>query len=164
MNVESMPFSEIPYIAIDVETTGFDSGWGHRICEIALLKFLRGNVIDSIVSFVNPLRAISPGTTALTGITDAMVSSAPLFTDLYPKIISFVEEDVLVFHNAPFDLSFLGWESHLAGGLWPSNRIVDTLRLARRSGRFPNNSLSAVCRDLGIYTNFHRAASDAWAA
>ena len=164
MNFETVRFTEIPYVAIDVETTGFDSRWGHRICEIALLKFLRGNVIDSLVSFVDPLRAISRGTTAITGITDSMIVGAPLFSDLYPWIISFIEDDPLVFHNAPFDLSFLRAESQVAGGIWPSNLVVDTLRLARKSGRFKNNSLSSVCGEFGISTLFHRATGDAWAA
>ena len=164
MNGDVRPVAEGPYIAIDVETTGLDPGDGHRICEIALLKFLRGNVIDSLVSFVDPLRPISPGASAVNGITDIMVAGAPLFSDLYPRIVSFIGDDVLVFHNAPFDLSFLRAEARLAGGEWPRNRVIDTLRLARGSGRFRNHSLSAVCRELGIGAGFHRAEGDAWAA
>jgi DNA polymerase-3 subunit epsilon len=158
------PAAEGPYIAIDVETTGLDPSGGHRICEIALLKFLHGNVIDSLVSFIDPLRPISPGASAVNGITDFMVSGAPLFTDLFPRILTFIGSDVLVFHNAPFDLSFLRVEARLAGGEWPPNRVVDTLRLARGTGRFRDHSLSSVCRELGIGTSFHRAEGDAWAA
>ncbi|MBI5575986.1 MAG: 3'-5' exonuclease [Deltaproteobacteria bacterium] len=155
--------AEGPYIAIDVETTGLDPGYGHRVCEIALLKFLRGNVIDSLVSFVDPLRSITPGASAVNGITDPMVAGAPLFSDLYPKIVSFIGDDITVFHNAPFDLSFLRSEARLAGGAWPPNRVIDTLQLARKSGRFSHHSLSVVCRELGIATSFHRAEGDAWA-
>ncbi len=164
MNEAARPLAEGPYIAVDVETTGLDPGDGHRICEIALLKFLHGNVIDSLVSFVDPLRSISPGASAVNGITDFMVTGAPLFSDLFPRIVSFIGDDVLVFHNAPFDLSFLRAEARLAGGEWPPNRVIDTLRLARGSGRFRNHSLSAVCRELGIGAGFHRAEGDAWAA
>ena len=155
---------DAPFVAIDVETTGLDPGDGHRICEIALLRFLRGTVIDSLVSFVDPLRPISPGASAVNGITDLMVAGAPLFGDLFPRILSFIGDDVLVFHNAPFDLSFLRAESRLAGGEWPPNRVIDTLRLARGTGRFRNHSLSSVCRELGIGAGFHRAEGDAWAA
>ncbi|MDH3383013.1 MAG: exonuclease domain-containing protein, partial [Deltaproteobacteria bacterium] len=56
---------EIPYVAVDVETTGLAPSDGHRVCEIALLRFLRGTVVDSLVSFVNPLRPISPGASAV---------------------------------------------------------------------------------------------------
>ena len=127
---------EIPYVAADVETTGLSAADGHRVCEFALLRFLRGTVIDSYVSLVNPLRPIDPGASAVNGITDAMVAGAPTFADLLPRILVFLADDPLVFHNAPFDLSFLRSEARIAGGSWPGNRVIDTLALARRTGRF----------------------------
>ena len=157
------PLAETPYVAADVETTGLEAGNGDRICEIALLRFLRGTVIDSLVSLVNPLRPISPGASAVNGITDSMVAGAPSFADLFPGILAFVGEDALVFHNAPFDLSFLREEARIAGGAWPGNTVIDTLVLARQSRMFRNHSLSALCGALGIGTRFHRAESDAYA-
>jgi len=156
--------AEAPFVAADVETTGLSAADGHRVCEIAMLRFLRGTVIDSFVSLVNPLRPIDPGASAVNGITDAMVAGAPLFADLFPRILSFVGDDPLVFHNAPFDLSFLRAEARMAGGTWPVNRVIDTLSLARRTGRFRSNSLSFICGELGIGCSFHRAEADAWAA
>lgn len=155
---------EIPYVAIDVETTGLDPAEGHRVCEIALLRFLRGTVVDSLVSLVNPLFPISPGASAVNGITDAMVASSPTFPDLLPGILAFLGDELQVFHNAPFDLAFLRNETRLAGGKWPETRVIDTLILARRSLRFREHSLSAICSVLGIGSGFHRAEADAYAA
>ncbi len=155
---------DVPFVAVDVETTGLSASEGHRICEIALLRFLRGTVVDSLVSFVNPMRPISPGAAAVNGITDLMVAGAPTYADLFPGIVAFIGDDPLVFHNAPFDLSFLVRESLLAGGEWPANPVVDTLAAARRSGRFRDHSLSSLCGALGIGASFHRAAADAYAA
>ncbi|GAB4235383.1 MAG: hypothetical protein OHK0028_11960 [Deltaproteobacteria bacterium] len=154
---------EIPYVAADVETTGLSAADGHRVCEVALLRFLRGSVVDSLVSLVNPQRPIDPGASAVNGITDAMVAGAPAFGELLPRILDFLSDDPLVFHNAPFDLSFLRREARLAGGTWPGNRVIDTLPLARRSGRFRSHTLSGLCRELGIGSTFHRAEGDAWA-
>ncbi|MCL1925721.1 MAG: 3'-5' exonuclease [Syntrophorhabdaceae bacterium] len=156
-------FLDTPYIAADVETTGLSAADGHRICELAFLRFLRGSVIDSFVSLVNPLRPIDPGAKAVNGISDEMVADAPAFADLLPRILTFLDDDPLVFHNAPFDLSFLRAEARLAGGAWSKNPVVDTLLIARRSGRFRSNSLSGICRELGIRSTFHRAEADAWA-
>jgi len=156
--------TQIPYIAADVETTGLSAADGHRVCEVALLRFLRGAVIDSFVSLVNPLRPIDPGASAVNGITDDMVAGAPTFADLLPRILDFLSDDPIVFHNAPFDLSFLRSEARLAGGAWPRNRVIDTLPLARRTGRFRSNSLPNICMELGIGSGFHRAEADAWAA
>ncbi len=158
-----VPWADRSYVAADVETTGLSARDGHRICEIALLRFLRGTVVDSLVSFVNPMRPISPGASAVNGITDPMVAGAPTVSDLFPRIVTFIGDDPLVFHNAPFDLSFLRNEARLAGAAWPRNAVIDTLELARRSGRFPGHALSVVCRELGIATHFHRAEGDAWA-
>lgn len=157
-------YAEAPYIAADVETTGLSAADGHRVCEIALLRFLRGTVVDSLVSLVNPLRPIDPGASAVNGITDRMVVRAPTFADLFPRILEFIGEEPLVFHNAPFDLSFLRTEARLAGGAWPRNPVLDTLALARRTGRFRSHSLPVICRELGIGEAFHRAEADAWAA
>ncbi len=158
------PLAELPFVAADVETTGLDPSDGHRVCEIALLRFLGGTVIDSLVSFVNPLRPISPGASAVNGITDAMVVRAPAFPDLFPRILDFLGGDPLVFHNAPFDLSFLRMEARLAGGAWPGNPVIDTLPLARRTRLFRSHSLPAICGQLGIAAAFHRAEADAYAA
>ncbi|MGE5188737.1 MAG: PolC-type DNA polymerase III [Gemmatimonadota bacterium] len=160
---QGRPLAETPYVAADVETTGLEPGDGHRICEIALLRFLRGTVVDSFVSLVNPLRPITPGASSVNGITDAMVAGAPPFADLLPQVLAFIGDDALVFHNAPFDLSFLKEEARLAGAAWPANPVIDTLVLARRSGMFRGHSLSALCGALGIGTRFHRAESDAYA-
>lgn len=156
--------TETPYVAADVETTGLSAADGHRVCEIALLRFLRGTVVDSLVSLVNPMRPIDPGASAVNGITDRMVARAPTFPDLFPRILAFLGEDPLVFHNAPFDLSFLRAEARLAGGSWPRNPVLDTLVMARRTGRFRSHSLPLLCRELGIGYAFHRAEADAWAA
>ncbi len=164
MKPEANRFLEIPYVAADVETTGLSAAAGHRVCEVAFLRFLRGSVIDSFVSLVNPLRPIDPGASAVNGISDGMVAGAPPFAELFPGILEFLGDDPLVFHNAPFDLSFLRAEARMAGGAWPGNLVVDTLALARRTGRFRSNSLPAICRELGIGTGFHRAEADAWAA
>ncbi len=159
-----MQLRDLPYVAADVETTGLSPGNGDRICEIGLVRFLRGSAIDSFVSLVNPLRPISAGASAVNGITDAMVAAAPVFSDLFPRIVEFLGDDPVVFHNAPFDLSFLRAESRFAGYSWPANPVVDTLTLARDSGRFRSHNLSTLCRECGIASSFHRAEADAWAA
>jgi len=40
--IHGVRITEIPFVAADVETTGLFAIDGHRVCEIALLRFLRG--------------------------------------------------------------------------------------------------------------------------
>jgi DNA polymerase III epsilon subunit-like protein len=98
------------------------------------------------------------------GITDVMVAGAPEPASVARSLREWCAARPLVFHNAPFDLSFLRAEARLAGGAWPGNPVLDTLVLARRTGRFRSHSLPNICRELGIGEAFHRAEADAWAA
>lgn len=62
---------------LDVETTGLSSSYGDKICEIGFLKCRGDKVIDSFETLINPKRPISPGASAINGITDDMVVDAP---------------------------------------------------------------------------------------
>lgn len=145
---------------VDVETTGLSPRYGDRIVEIAVLRYDGGAEV-AFQSLVNPRRAISPGASAVHGITQAMVDSAPLFGEVADRIWPFLDGAVLVAHNAPFDLSFLNAERAYLGLPPLANRVVDTLALARRHFRFPSNSLGLIARSLGIPAPVqHRAMAD----
>src|SRR5689334_18316458 len=101
------PISDLTFVFLDTETTGLSPEFGDRICEIALLKTKNGEILDSYQSLVNPGRLISPGASAVNGITDEMVQGKPYFKDIIEDFLKVVTDSVLVIHNAPFDLSFL---------------------------------------------------------
>ena len=156
-------FLEVPYVAGDTETTGLSPERGDRICEIALVRFLKGEAVDRLVTLINPEVPIPAEVTAVNGITDEMVANAPTFAQVLPDLLSFVRAKPLVFHNAPFDLGFLRSEAVRANQAWPALPVLDTLDMARQSGLFPNNRLTTICQTLGITTDHHRAEGDAWA-
>ena len=68
----------ITFTVLDVETTGLSADSGHRICEIALLRFRGGKVLDSFESLIDPQRSISPGASAVNGLTDFQVNGQPI--------------------------------------------------------------------------------------
>ncbi len=163
--IRDLPIVEIPYVAIDTETTGLSPRDGHRLVEVAAIRFHRGVVLDKFVTLVNPLTSIHPAACAIHGITDEMVAEAPTFADVYEELVSFLDDDILVFHNAPFDISFLEHESRIIGKRWVSNPVIDTLKLARGlGGRRGRNSLGQLAWELGVGSPCHRAESDAVAA
>ncbi|MDQ6693921.1 MAG: exonuclease domain-containing protein, partial [Chloroflexota bacterium] len=111
---------------------------------------------------VNPGRPISYGASAVSGITDKMVRSAPLFKEVAEQLVEALDGAVLVGHNATFDLSFISAELRAAGFDPPGNPVVDTLCLARRCYTFPSNKLGNLAQSLGIRTDgLHRALADA---
>ncbi len=155
------PLSDIPLVFVDVETTGLYPAYGDRIVELGALKVLDDEEIDAVSELVDPKRPISPGASAVNGITDEMVQGKPTFDRLAPLFLEFVEEAILVAHNAPFDLGFLSAELQLARAPLLRNQVIDTLQVARRYLQLPSNSLGSLAYHFGIPTpNAHRAMGD----
>lgn len=152
------------FVAFDTETTGM---WAmtNRIVEIAAVKFSfnRGDT-DTFQSLVNPDRHIPEEVTQIHGITDDMVNNAPPIRTVLADFLSFCGDDsVLVAHNAPFDISFIGSELDRAGLEFGENPILDTVDIYHRF--FPgleSYSLLNLARHFEIaQSQEHRALSDA---
>jgi len=156
------PLEEIPLVFLDLETTGLHPQFGHRICEVGMLRCRGRRREGSFQSLVNPRRPISPGATAMHGITDEMVAEAPTFDRIADEVLDFIDNSVIVAHNAPFDLGFLAFQFRSTGISPPGNFAIDTLYLAREHFDFPSNSLPNIAAYLGITVQeSHRALQDA---
>lgn len=154
---------DLTLIYLDVETTGLSPHHGDRVCEIALLKVSGGRTLDAFDTLLNPEHLISPGATAVNGITNDMVRNKPLFLNVVSQVLAFFHDpdSVLVAHNAPFDLKFLASELGRLALPLPRLPVLDTLRLARKCYRFPSNSLPQIALSLGIPIGVrHRAMPD----
>lgn len=149
-------------VVVDVETTGLSAAYGDRICEIGIVRARGERILDTYQTLINPQRPISPGAARVNGLSDAEVRQAPLFAETAAEILSRIDQAVLVFHNAPFDLSFLDTELSRLGLAWQPAAVIDTLEIARRFYHFSSNSLGAVAARLGIEpAQAHRALGDA---
>ena len=90
-----------------------------------------------------------------------MVASAPKFADILPKLLGLLDDCVIVAHNADFDVNFLRSEFAQCGMRFPPYPVIDTLKLARKSGKFAKNNLGCIAADLGINcAGWHRAMAD----
>ncbi len=95
-------------VIVDVETTGLD----HRRDEVIEIGMLRFEHLDGAVLRVTgelcrlrePARAIGPGITRLTGITDEMVAGQAIDLDEIDDFLLGV--DLVIAHNARFDRAF----------------------------------------------------------
>jgi DNA polymerase-3 subunit epsilon len=155
------PLAETDLAVFDVETTGLNPAYGHRICEVACLRLRDGAEVGRFEALVDPERRISPGAFAVNRITAQMLAGAPSFAGVAAPLLALMDGAVLVAHNAPFDLSFLAAELEIARLPPPEGPVVDTLTLARRIYRFPRNGLQAVAAALSIEVGTaHRAMGD----
>jgi DNA polymerase-3 subunit epsilon len=151
----------LPLTFIDVETTGLDVDKGDRICEVALLRVQNAREVARFSSLVQPQRAISARATAVHGLTDDMVLTAPCFSSLIATLRPLLHNTVLVAHNAQFDMRFLRHEFALAQQELPPLASIDTLALAQAWYRFSHNSLEAIAAELGLNNDVrHRALAD----
>lgn len=156
------------YAALDVETTGLDSGRGDRVIEVGVVLFsfdgegaLREEA--SWGSLIDPGMPIPASSTAVHGLTDLDIWGAPPFRAIADQLAAMLAGRVFVAHNAPFDAGFIGAEYSRLRIASPIGEMADTLPLLRLA--VPNlmsYSLGKAAFVLGIDTGTsHRALDDA---
>lgn len=164
-DIESRLLEDLDYVVVDLEATGAKMP-PNRVIELGAYRIRKGRIVDNFLTLVNPEIPIPRFVVALTGITNDMVKTAPVFAEVAPKWLDFVSEAVLIAHNAPFDTSFL---NHEISRVYPGHRMINThlctVKLSRRV--FPgltNYRLDTVADHFSIpIFHRHRAGSDALA-
>lgn len=131
MTAEQTPIDKATYVVIDLETTGLDYRT-EQIIEIGAVKLSSGFPSATFEQLINPNRLIPPTITKLTGITNDMVHNEPDIDSILPVFANFVGDLTLVFHNAPFDISFLNRAARKAGQKTFRNRFFDTRLIAQK--------------------------------
>jgi DNA polymerase III epsilon subunit family exonuclease len=153
-------------VVVDVETTGLVPARA-TIIEIGAVRLSGAQVTGEFFSLVNPEIPVPPDITALTGITDEMVTRAPSAGAALRAFLAFARGAVLVAHNAPFDLAFLTSGCAAAGLAWPAAAVLDTAVLARLllgSDQVPDCRLATLAGYFAVTaTPCHRALADAQA-
>lgn len=146
----------MPYIALDIESTGFDTSLDHVI-EIAAIKFEGEKIIDRFETLLNPGIKIPPIISHITGIKDEDVADAPVFATIEQQLTEFLGNHPIVGHNIDFDVNFLK-----AKGLKLINPLFDTLQLSTiLLPGLPSYSLDTLGRLLKLdHHNKHRAMAD----
>lgn len=145
-------------LIFDTETTGLNAREGDRVIEIGAVelvnRFPTGNTFHM---FINPQgREVHPEALEIHGISNEFLADKPTFEEIFEQFEEFFGHGMLVAHNASFDLGFINAELVRIGQPeLDSQRIVDTLVLARRKFPGQRNSLDALCARFGI-DNSHR--------
>lgn len=162
---ESQLLGELDYVVVDVEATGAKLP-PNRIIELGAYRISGGKIVDSFLTLVNPEIAIPRFVMTLTGISNEMVKEAPLFADVAPRWLEFVNDAVLIAHNAPFDTNFL---NHEISRVYPGHRMINahlcTVTLTRHViPGLTNYRLDTIADHFSIpILARHRAGSDALA-
>ena len=128
-NEKDIPLNNLTYVSFDLETTGL-SVMDDDITEFGAVRYQNGQEIGRLQSLIKPHKRISDKITQLTHITNEDVKDAPTIEEFLPKILDFFKDDVIVAHNATFDVGFLNEILKRYGQEPLKNPAIDSLTLA----------------------------------
>jgi DNA polymerase III epsilon subunit family exonuclease len=153
------------FVAIDLETTGLDPR-RDAVVAAAAIEIIAGDPRPGYATLVNPGSPIPSTATAVHGITDAAVASAPRIEEVLEALEAVCGDRVLVGHRIDFDVAILTRERRLRGLPAPRNATVCTMRLAAAlHPAWPDVGLDAVAARLAIpIPDRHTARGDALAS
>jgi DNA polymerase III subunit epsilon len=101
-------------VYLDTETTGLNPD--DQIVDICIVDHAGAVLVDSLVK---PTRRIPASASAIHGITDAMVQTAPTWPELWPRVQAALAGRRVAIYNADYDVRLLR-QTHRAHGLpWP---------------------------------------------
>ena len=160
-----MGLEEASFIAFDTETTGLYPV-ASRLLEIGASRFnAAGERISVFEQLINPEVPIPPEAKAVNRITDEMVRDRPTVDRVLPAFIDFLDglDNILVAHNAPFDVEFIGVDLLRLGLALPRHMVFDTCTLAQTiAPGLTSYRLESLAVLLGVASpQQHRALSDA---
>ncbi|CAN5431236.1 hypothetical protein BH10ACT6_BH10ACT6_09760 [soil metagenome] len=138
----------LDFTAIDFETA---NGSPASACSVGLVKVRDGQVVDRIGWFIQPPEGhdhFVDWNIRIHGITPEMVVGAPSWTEQLVELMAFAEDDILVAHNAGFDMGVIKAACAATGIATPSYTYMCSLQLARKtytldSYRLPMAALAA---------------------
>ncbi|MGJ8528645.1 DNA polymerase III subunit epsilon [Maritalea sp.] len=138
-------------IVLDTETTGLSPASGDRVVEIGCVELINhiptGN---NFHKYCNPERDMPEGAFKVHGLSEEFLSDKPLFKDVQQEFRDYIQDSVLIIHNAPFDMGFLQAELEWCNAPRLENDVIDTVQLARKVHPGARVSLDALCRHYGI--------------
>lgn len=147
------------FVAVDVETTGLNPR-SDEIIQIGAIKYENGVECDRFMSYVKPTVPISPKASKVNNICDDTVADAPDISTALKGFIDFVGDNILIAHNAPFDMKFLQTSLNRCGMDTLNNIVFDTLDAAKFFLTLDNYKLETISKHYGMDVTPHEAVSD----
>lgn len=147
------------YVILDTETTGLSP----QMDEIIQLSAIRYDCFGTPASFydtyLNPGIPIPADATAVNGITDEDVSSAPAAKGIKEDFLSFLSDSLIVGYNVNFDLCFL---NKTFEGAFLNRKYVDALNMTRQAFNAPDYKLASIASMLNFSPEggFHDSLAD----
>jgi DNA polymerase-3 subunit epsilon len=164
--LENQLLTELSYTVFDMETTGLNPSEGDEILSIGAIRIVNCRLLreERFEQLVDPLRPIPWESVQIHGIHPEMLIGQPTIDKVLPGFQQFVENTILVAHNAAFDMRFLQMKEKQTA-VKIINPVLDTLLLsAVVHPSHSNHDLEAIAQRLGVrILGRHTAVGDALA-
>ncbi len=150
------------FTAIDFETatSGFASA-----CSLGWCIVRDSRIVERKEVLIKPEPfEFNPYNIKIHGITPEMVWDKPTFDEYWEFIKPDIENQMVIAHNASFDVNVLCRTLEHYGIEFPNFNYLCTVRLSQEAyPELESHKLNNLCDALGITFNHHRAYDDAYA-
>lgn len=138
-------------LSLDTETTGLDFHRGERLVEIGIVEVIDRQPTGRVFhKFINPQRKVDPAALKVHGLTDEFLSTHPKFNEIAQEMMTFINGDDLLIHNAEFDLTFLNGELARCNMPAIDSFVLDTLEWVKSVEPGKRASLDAMADRYGV--------------
>jgi len=149
------------FVAIDFETA---NGSRNSACSLGVVIVEKGRIVDRRYSLINPQTSFQRYCTYIHGITESAVKTAPAFSDIYPVLFNMLDGQVLVAHNAPFDVAVLKASCDGRGLAMPRVDPFCSVEMSRVAWpELAHHRLNSLAEQFGLDLRHHNAIGDATA-
>lgn len=136
-------------VFFDTETTGLNPS-SERICSLSIIEDFDGKVIKKNYLF-NPEQEVGPKASKVNGFTWDNLRLFPTFKTVAVELKQILEEaDVLVAHNAKFDIGFLQSEFKRVHLHFRPRQVVCTMEMAQAKVISESYSLDSLTNHFGL--------------
>lgn len=154
----------LDFVTIDFETANAYRG---SPCAVGLVRVRNGAPVSERRWLMRPPQQVDyfdSFNTWLHGISEEMVVNQPRWHRILTDIVDFIGDDVVVAHNAGFDIGVIRYACAVDNIEWPPMRFLCTMVLARRALSLPSYRLPFVLESLGgLIAEHHDPLADAQA-
>jgi DNA polymerase-3 subunit epsilon len=162
--LEDRLLTDLTYTVFDMETTGLHPSEGDEILSIGAIRIVSCRLLrdERFEQLIDPLRTIPWESVQIHGIHPEMLIGQPTVDQVLPGFHQFVDDTILVAHNAAFDMRFLQMKEERTAVQF-TNPVLDTLLLsAVVHPAHENHDLEAIAQRLGVrILGRHTAMGDA---
>ena len=148
----------LDFSAIDFETA---NGSPASACAVGLVKVRDGKIVDTFETLIQPPDSIGywhPGNIGIHGIQPQDVIGAPTLLEALAAMIEFIDGDILVAHNAPFDMGVLRGSAAAVDFALPELQYACSLAISRKTYNLDSYRLPSVAFTVGFEDFEHHDA------